>query len=89
MASATSSSAVRGGSFNLIYLDEFAFVQPNLQEEFFASVYPTISSGKTSKVMITSTPNGMELFYKIWVDARMVETAISQLQSIGGMSQVG
>ena len=69
LASATSSSAVRGGSFNLIYLDEFAFVQPNLQEEFFASVYPTISSGKTSKVMITSTPNGMELFYKIWVDA--------------------
>jgi hypothetical protein len=69
LASATSSSAVRGGSFNLIYLDEFAFVQPNLQEEFFASVYPTISSGKTSKVMITSTPNGMELFYRIWVDA--------------------
>lgn len=69
LASATSSSAVRGGSFNFIYLDEFAFVQPNMQEEFFASVYPTISSGQTSKVMITSTPNGMELFYKIWTDA--------------------
>ena len=69
LASATSSSAVRGGSFNLIYLDEFAFVMPNLQEEFFASVYPTISSGETSKVLITSTPKGMELFYKIWTDA--------------------
>lgn len=69
LASATSSSAVRGGSFNMIYLDEFAFVQPNLQEEFFASVYPTISSGETSKVVITSTPKGMELFYKIWTDA--------------------
>ena len=69
LAPATSSSAVRGGSFNLIYLDEFAFVQPNLQEEFFASVYPTISSGKTSKVMITSTPNGMNLFYKLWMDS--------------------
>lgn len=69
LASATSSSAVRGGSFNLIYLDEFAFVEPNIQEEFFASVYPTISSGTTSKVMITSTPNGMELFYRIWTDA--------------------
>lgn len=69
MASATSSSAVRGGSFNLIYLDEFAFVPTNMQESFFASVFPTISSGNTSKVLITSTPNGMNLFYKLWVDA--------------------
>ena len=69
LASATSSSAIRGGSFNLIYLDEFAFVPGNMQEEFFASVYPTISSGQTSKVLITSTPNGMNMFYKIWVDS--------------------
>ena len=54
LASATSSSAVRGGSFNLVYLDEFAFVPNNIQEEFFASVYPTISSGQTSKVLILS-----------------------------------
>lgn len=69
LASATSSSAVRGGSYNLVYLDEFAFVPSNIQEQFFASVYPTISSGQTSKVLITSTPNGMNLFYKIWVDS--------------------
>jgi hypothetical protein len=69
LASATSSSAIRGGSFNLVYLDEFAFVPTNIQEEFFASVYPTISSGQTSKVLITSTPNGMNLFYKLWVDS--------------------
>lgn len=69
LASATSSSAIRGGSFNMIYLDEFAFVPSNLQEEFFASVYPTISSGNTSKVLITSTPNGLNMFYKIWVDS--------------------
>ena len=68
-ASATSSSSIRGGSFNLIYLDEFAFVEPGLQQEFFASVYPTISSGSTSKVLITSTPKGLELFYKIWTDS--------------------
>jgi hypothetical protein len=68
-ASATSSSSIRGGSFNLIYLDEFAFVEPGLQQEFFASVYPTISSGNTSKVLITSTPKGLELFYKIWTDS--------------------
>ena len=68
-ASATSGSAIRGGSFNLIYLDEFAFVEPGLQAEFFASVYPTISSGNTSKVLITSTPRGLEQFYKIWMDS--------------------
>ena len=69
LASSTSSSAIRGGSFSLVYLDEFAFVPPELQEEFFASVYPTISSGSTSRVMITSTPKGMNMFYKLWVDA--------------------
>lgn len=69
LASATSKSAVRGGSFSMIYLDEFAFVPTNIQEEFFASVYPTISSGTTTKVIITSTPNGMNMFYKIWKDA--------------------
>tara|TARA_B100000700_G_scaffold152450_1_gene169221 strand:+ start:3169 stop:4824 length:1656 start_codon:yes stop_codon:yes gene_type:complete len=69
LASSTSSSAIRGGSFSLVYLDEFAFVPPELQEEFFASVYPTISSGATSRVMITSTPKGMNLFYKLWIDA--------------------
>jgi hypothetical protein len=69
LASSTSSSAIRGGSFNLIYLDEFAFVPNNIQEQFFSSVYPTISSGNTSKVLITSTPNGLNLFYKLWVDS--------------------
>lgn len=69
LASATSSSAIRGGSFNLVYLDEFAFVENNMQEDFFASVYPTISSGTTSKVLITSTPNGLNMFYKLWVDS--------------------
>lgn len=69
LASATSSSAIRGGSFNLVYLDEFAFVDNNMQEDFFASVYPTITSGTTSKVLITSTPNGLNMFYKIWTDS--------------------
>lgn len=69
LAAATSSSATRGGSFSAIYLDEFAFVPNNIQEEFFAAVYPTISSGKTTKVLITSTPNGLNLFYKIWIDS--------------------
>ena len=69
LAAATSSSAIRGGSFNLIFLDEFAFVQRNLADAFFASTYPTISSGKTTKIIIVSTPNGMNHFFKMWVDA--------------------
>jgi len=69
MAAATSSSAVRGGSYNIIFLDEFAFIPANIAEQFFSSVYPTISSGKTSKVMIVSTPHGMNMFYKLWNDA--------------------
>ena len=69
LASATSSSAVRGGSYNIIFLDEFAYVPSNVAEQFFSSVYPTISSGKTTKVMIVSTPHGMNMFYKLLVDA--------------------
>ncbi len=69
VAASTSSSAVRGSTFNIIFLDEFAYVPNNIAEEFFSSVYPTISSGKSSKVMIVSTPHGMNMFYKMWVDA--------------------
>ena len=69
LAAATSSSAVRGGSYNVIFLDEFAYVPNNIAEQFFSSVYPTISSGTSSKVMIVSTPHGMNMFYKMWNDA--------------------
>ena len=69
LASSTSASAVRGGSYNIIFLDEFAYVPSNVAEQFFSSVYPTISSGKSSKVMIVSTPHGMNMFYKLWNDA--------------------
>lgn len=69
VAASTSSSAVRGNSFNIIFLDEFAFIPNHIAEQFFSSVYPTISSGKTTKVIIISTPNGMNMFYKLWHDA--------------------
>ena len=69
LASSTSASAVRGGSYNIIFLDEFAYVPSNVAEQFFSSVYPTISSGKSTKVMIVSTPHGMNMFYKLWTDA--------------------
>jgi hypothetical protein len=69
LAAATSSSAVRGGSFNCIMLDEFAYVPQNVAEEFFSSVYPTITSGKETKVIIVSTPKGLNMFYRLWVNA--------------------
>ena len=69
LAASTSASAVRGMSFNIIFLDEFAFVPNHIAESFFASVYPTITSGKSTKVIIISTPQGMNHFYKMWTDA--------------------
>jgi hypothetical protein len=69
VAAATSSSAIRGGSFNIIFLDEFAFVPTNIAEMFFSSVYPTISAGTKTKMIIVSTPYGMNMYYKIWMDA--------------------
>ena len=79
LASATSSSAIRGTSQNMVYLDEFAFVPTNIQDEFFASVYPTISSGQSSKVLITSTPNGMNMFYRIWTESEEGRNAYARV----------
>lgn len=73
IASATSSSAVRGGSFNMIFLDEFAYVPHEVADEFFSSVYPTISSGSDTKILMVSTPRGMNLFYKYWRGANKKE----------------
>ena len=68
-ANSTSSSAVRGGSYNVIFLDEFAFIPNHIADDFFASVYPTISSGQSTKVIIVSTPRGMNHFYRMWHDS--------------------
>ena len=69
MATSTASSAIRGYAISLLYLDEFAFVPSNIADEFFTSVYPTISSGTQSKILISSTPNGMNHFYRMWTEA--------------------
>ena len=69
LAVSTSASAVRGMSFNILFLDEFAFVPNHIADAFFASVYPTITSGKSTKVIIVSTPHGMNHFYRMWHDA--------------------
>ena len=67
-AAATSGSSIRGLSVNLLYLDEFAFVER--ASEFYTSTYPVVSAGKDTKVIITSTANGIgNMFYKIWEGA--------------------
>ncbi len=68
-SNSTSSSAVRGGSYNVIFLDEFAFIPNHIADDFFASVYPTITSGQSTKVIIVSTPRGMNHFYRMWHNA--------------------
>lgn len=70
VAAATSASAVRGMSVNMLLLDEFAHLKPNLAEEFVASVFPTLSSSKTAKLIIVSTPNGLNHYHKLWVEAQ-------------------
>ena len=69
IAAATSSGAGRGYSISLLYLDEFAHLDAGVADDFFTSVYPTISSGKDTKIIISSTPNGFNLFQKFWVEA--------------------
>jgi hypothetical protein len=69
LAASTSASAVRGMTFNILFLDEFAFVPNHIADDFFSSVYPTISSGKSTKIIIVSTPKGMNHFYRMWHDA--------------------
>lgn len=68
-ASSTTPSGIRGDSTNLVYLDEFAIVDDHIQEEFYSATYPTISSGESTKMIITSTPQGLDLFYKLWVES--------------------
>lgn len=69
MASSTSSSSIRGQSISLLYLDEFAFIQKNLVNEFIESTFPVISSSRLARIIITSTPNGKNHFYQFYQDA--------------------
>jgi len=66
---ATSASGIRGKSVNLLYVDEAAIIPNNVAEQFFTSVYPTISAGETTKILLSSTPLGYNHFWKFWNDA--------------------
>jgi Terminase large subunit, T4likevirus-type, N-terminal/Terminase RNaseH-like domain len=82
ISSATSSDAIRGFRIDLLYLDEYAHVDNAVAMDFFTSVYPTISSGKRSKVIISSTPKGMNHFYKMFTDAQNHLKSRSQFKHI-------
>jgi hypothetical protein len=79
IATSSSGSAARGMSFSLIFLDEFAFVPANDAEDFFRSVYPTISSGADTKMIVVSTPKGMNHFYKMWTEAEKGKSAFNPI----------
>lgn len=66
---ATSSSGIRGKSVNFLYIDEAAIIPSTVADDFFTATYPTISSGQTTKIALTSTPLGMNFFYKFWTEA--------------------
>ena len=79
LAAATSGSSIRGLSINLLFLDEFAFVEN--ATEFYTSTYPVVSSGKDTKVIITSTANGIgNQFYTIWQGALQGTNAYKQFR---------
>jgi hypothetical protein len=80
IVSSSSPDNIRGFSINLLYLDEFAFLRPNLATEFIASVMPSISSGKTTRCIITSTPNGMNHFYEMWQTSLELEQAEAEFE---------
>jgi Terminase large subunit, T4likevirus-type, N-terminal/Terminase RNaseH-like domain len=78
IAAATSASAIRGYSINLLFIDEAAFIEN--WDEFFTSVYPTISSGQESKIVLVSTPNGLNHFYAIWQNANQNRNGYNPLK---------
>jgi hypothetical protein len=69
LAGSTSSDNIRGYTINMLFIDEAAFIEG--WDEFFTSVFPTISSGKSTKIVLVSTPNGLNHFHKLWVETGM------------------
>ena len=67
--SATTTSGIRGKTVNMLYIDETSIIPNSIAEAFFASVYPTISSGYDTKILLSSTPLGYNHFWKFWNDA--------------------
>ena len=78
---ATTKTASIGQAADFLYLDEFAYLPDNIAEKFYKSVFPTVSSMENSKIIITSTPNGYNLFHKLLIDAEKPEGEKSNYQA--------
>jgi hypothetical protein len=79
LSAATTASAIRGKSVNWLYIDEAAIIPNNIADEFFTSVYPTISAGETTKILLTSTPLGYNHFWKFWNEAEKKENGFEHM----------
>ena len=79
LTAATTAAAIRGKSVNWLYIDEAAIIPNNIADEFFTSVYPTISAGETTKILLTSTPLGYNHFWKFWNEAEKGENGFESM----------
>tara|TARA_B100000427_G_scaffold326947_1_gene336580 strand:- start:146 stop:1807 length:1662 start_codon:yes stop_codon:yes gene_type:complete len=79
LTAATTAAAIRGKSVNWLYIDEAAIIPNNVADEFFTSVYPTISAGETTKILLTSTPLGYNHFWKFWNEAEKKENGFEHM----------
>jgi hypothetical protein len=79
LSAATTASAIRGKSVNWLYIDEAAIIPNNIADEFFTSVYPTISAGETTKILLTSTPLGYNHFWKFWNEAEKKQNGFEHM----------
>ena len=79
LTAATTAAAIRGKSVNWLYIDEAAIIPNNIADEFFTSVYPTISAGETTKILLTSTPLGYNHFWKFWNESEKGENGFENM----------
>jgi hypothetical protein len=80
IAKTTTKTSAIGFTIHFLYMDEFAHIHPNFIESFFRSTYPTVSSSKVSRIVITSTPNGMNKFYEIYQGAVTGENSFNPIR---------
>ena len=80
IAKTTTKTSAIGFTIHFLYMDEFAHIHPNFIESFFRSTYPTVSSSKVSRIIITSTPNGQNKFWEIYQGAMTSENTFNPIR---------
>jgi hypothetical protein len=80
LAKTTTKTSGIGFTIHFLYMDEFAHINANFIEAFFRSTYPTVSSSKVSRIIVTSTPNGMNKFYELYQGALNGENSFNPIR---------